>query len=186
MGQRVTLVIRLEVLLLQERQEVLGYSVGLRKQGCSRLCQDLIPRKVRHGFGDVGISDSRFGGRHIINSHVIFPNRIAQTVLLWQVLLYRLSGRAKFIIGKSYDGRPYEELEAAIGLFEKYLPLQCHFEEDTQFNEILQQVNQLTDEAYEYQEYFNPEEFVEGTENTSNSAFLPFCFDFVEQGGNRL
>lgn len=99
----------------------------------------------------------------------------------WQVLLYRLSGRARFTIGKSYDGRPYEELEAAIGLFEKYLPLHCHFEEDTQFSEILQQVNQLTDEAYEYQEYFNPEEFVEETENTSNSAFLPFCFDFVEQ-----
>ena len=95
----------------------------------------------------------------------------------WQVLLYRLSGQARFIMGKSYDGRPYEELETGIGLFEKYLPLHCHFEEESQFSEILQRINQLTDQAYEYQEYFNPEQFAEGTENTSNSPFLPFCFD---------
>jgi hypothetical protein len=47
----------------------------------------------------------------------------------WQVLLWRLTGK-DVVIGVACDGRQYEELATAIGLFAKYLPLNVPLQTD--------------------------------------------------------
>ncbi len=46
----------------------------------------------------------------------------------WQMLLWRLTGQRDIVISKLCDGRRYEELHGALGLFAKYLPVHCYFE----------------------------------------------------------
>ncbi|MEA5516374.1 non-ribosomal peptide synthetase [Nodularia sp. UHCC 0506] len=102
------------------------------------------------------------------------------TLLLacWQIMLSRLTGESKMIVGQAFDGRKYEELESAIGLFAKYLPLICDLKNELQISEVINQVNQLVKDAYKWQEYFDWEQL-----NFSNKSielgFLPFIFEFL-------
>src|SRR5919205_2453015 len=59
----------------------------------------------------------------------------------WEVLLWSLSGQTQILVGTATDGRNYEELETAIGLCARYLPVQCRLEDSSLFTEILQQLN---------------------------------------------
>jgi amino acid adenylation domain-containing protein len=72
----------------------------------------------------------------------------------WQVLLWRLTG-SDVMIGTGCDGRKYEELQGAMGPCSKCLPIGSHLTPDLRFSEVLQQVGQATQEAAEWQEYFN-------------------------------
>ena len=44
----------------------------------------------------------------------------------WQILLWRLTGQSDFVVGLACDGRTYEGLQEAVGLFGKTLPVPCH------------------------------------------------------------
>lgn len=92
----------------------------------------------------------------------------------WQVLLSRLTEQQDIIIGTAFDGRQYEELKRSLGLFTKYLPINCHFETHTKFSDILKQVDTSLLNASEWQEYFNYQE---------PTAFWPLAFEFAELPG---
>ncbi|MBW4592780.1 MAG: amino acid adenylation domain-containing protein [Brasilonema angustatum HA4187-MV1] len=98
----------------------------------------------------------------------------------WQILLLRLTGQSDFIIGIACDGRNYEELIEALGLFAKYLPLSCHLEEDYTFTTGLDQVNKSCDDIYEWQQSFAWELIAETQESEIKQPFFPFCFEFEE------
>ncbi len=103
-----------------------------------------------------------------------------ETFLLacWQVLLWRLTEQSGVAIATAYDGRQYEELEPAIGLFTKYLPLDCHLQENCKFSEILEQVTESHREIYKWQESFSWEQLVATNDPSKQAIFFPFCFDF--------
>ncbi|MGH7999038.1 MAG: amino acid adenylation domain-containing protein, partial [Brasilonema sp.] len=105
----------------------------------------------------------------------------ASVVLLtcWQVLLWRLTGNQDIIIGTAFDGRPYEELEQVLGLFAKYLPVTCHFENHYKFLEILGQVKEVINDVYEWQEYFT-EEIRKHIAHQPEISYLPFSFEYEE------
>lgn len=101
----------------------------------------------------------------------------------WQVLLWRLTGQPDVIVGAASDGRTYEELKGALGLFAKYLPLDSRLEENLRFSEHLKQTDESVREAYEWQEYFAWEQVgaaAGGGVATTESSYLPFAFDFAE------
>jgi amino acid adenylation domain-containing protein len=75
----------------------------------------------------------------------------------WQTLLWRLTGEANVLVSLRSDGRVYEEMREAVGLYEKWLPVQCPFARDFHFREILQQTDKAVKEVHEWQEYFSPE-----------------------------
>lgn len=103
----------------------------------------------------------------------------SKTVLFlttWLILLWRLTGNSKQIIGMGCNGRNYEDLVAALGLFAKYLPLICDLEESDRFNDILIKVTNYTTELTEWQESFS----WEANEQSLEQAFFPFCFEFQE------
>ncbi|MFQ4145497.1 amino acid adenylation domain-containing protein [Chlorogloeopsis sp. ULAP02] len=98
----------------------------------------------------------------------------------WQVLLMRLSGQSEIVIGMATDGRNYEELETALGLFAKYLPLQSYLTSTSIFSEVLQQNQERILEIYKWQDSFNWEQIKHNSQEI-NTLFFPFCFEFISQ-----
>ncbi len=97
----------------------------------------------------------------------------------WNILLWRLTGQDNLVIGVAADGRKYEELELALGLLSKYLPLFCQVNEETSLYQILEKNNNQLVNNSQYQEYFTWEQLAELPPNTPH--FFPFCFEFEEQ-----
>ncbi|HEV2765276.1 MAG TPA: condensation domain-containing protein, partial [Pyrinomonadaceae bacterium] len=95
----------------------------------------------------------------------------------WQILLARHGRQEEFHLGVGFDGRKYQELEEAVGLFARHLPVACRFEADEGLAELLARVSEATGEAYKWQESFTWEgvELPEGA-----TPFCPFGFDFDE------
>ncbi len=82
----------------------------------------------------------------------------AGTVLLsaWQSLMWRLTGAQTFKVGTVFDGRQFQELQDAVGLFEKTLPLDARFDGDFRFREVVDHVASATTQASDWQEQFEP------------------------------
>jgi amino acid adenylation domain-containing protein/non-ribosomal peptide synthase protein (TIGR01720 family) len=103
-----------------------------------------------------------------------------QVVLLacWQVLLWRLSNQPHLIVGTCYDGRKYEDLRDALGLFAKYLPVEANLNANLRFNQLVRQLEELTLAAYKRQEYFSWEQ-VMAADSGEAVDFFPFGFDYA-------
>src|SRR6185503_20546328 len=55
----------------------------------------------------------------------------------WRVLLWRLTEQSEIVIGTCFDGRNYQGLESAFGLFARYLPIPSAIEADLSFSQLL-------------------------------------------------
>jgi amino acid adenylation domain-containing protein len=77
------------------------------------------------------------------------------TVLLaaWQTLLWRLT-RQPILVGSVCDGRQYELLHDAFGLFARALPVSCPFTDGLRFDEVIAQIDGFQRETVEWQDYF--------------------------------
>ncbi|MBD2044454.1 amino acid adenylation domain-containing protein [Coleofasciculus sp. FACHB-64] len=94
----------------------------------------------------------------------------------WKTVLWRLTRQPDIIVSTAFNGRKYEELEPALGLFAKFLPLRTHLEDSLRFSEIVQQVQQSVNDANNWQEYFCQENI-----STATLSGFPFGFEFEEQ-----
>lgn len=92
----------------------------------------------------------------------------------WLILLTKITRKQELCIGFVGDGRKYAELDQALGLLSKYLPIACDLKAETKFSEILQQVHNSVNNACEWQEYFDWEETVK------TADFCPIAFEFAE------
>jgi amino acid adenylation domain-containing protein len=95
---------------------------------------------------------------------------------IWLILLWRLTNQKSLVIGTAYDGRQYEELANAIGLFAKYLPVNVPLQQNYCFSDVLQQVEKVTQQVSEWQDYFNAEEG-----DKSKQLLYEFGFSFNTQ-----
>ncbi|MBD1902831.1 amino acid adenylation domain-containing protein [Trichocoleus sp. DQ-A3] len=100
----------------------------------------------------------------------------AVLLAFWKTLLWRLTRQPDIIVSTAFSGRKYEELEPALGLFAKFLPLCTHLEDSLRFSEIVQQVQQSVNDANNWQEYFCQENI-----STATLSGFPFGFEFEEQ-----
>src|SRR5215213_9066391 len=94
----------------------------------------------------------------------------------WHLLCRRLTGESDVVIGTYFDGRTDEELQEALGLYEKYLPIGCHFEKDVTFAGCLREVHDAIDAAGEWQECFSWSNAIDQDEG----LFFPYCFAFTQ------
>ncbi|HET6977268.1 MAG TPA: amino acid adenylation domain-containing protein [Pyrinomonadaceae bacterium] len=106
----------------------------------------------------------------------------------WLCLLWRLTGEAEIIIQTCFNGRKYEDLHGALGLFSSHLPTRCHFEDDFTFGDIVRRVEQSRNETLAWMEYFTLEQMngrrangsaigFEYQEPTSRKSFGDLTFD---------
>src|SRR5262249_31420990 len=97
----------------------------------------------------------------------------------WQVLLWKLTAESNIIVGAAFDGRYYEELQDALGLFVKYLPLHCRLNSDDLFEVALRSAQRAWQEAALWQDYFAPEHLGYVFPQSSGPVFyVPLAFDF--------
>ncbi|HVR10233.1 MAG TPA: amino acid adenylation domain-containing protein, partial [Thermoanaerobaculia bacterium] len=93
----------------------------------------------------------------------------------WQVLLARLAGRARLVLGVACAGRGYEDLERALGLFTRYLPLECALDEQAAFGALLGKTRAAVSELEKWQDFFDWRSLPE-VDGGAGGRFLPFCF----------
>jgi amino acid adenylation domain-containing protein len=98
----------------------------------------------------------------------------------WQILLWRLTGESDFVVGLACDGRTYEGLQEALGLFAKTLPVQFRLEEQLRFSEVLERTNGSAREAVEWQEYFDFEQLPRLDAEIEPCRFFPVAFEFQD------
>jgi amino acid adenylation domain-containing protein len=132
-------------------------------QSLSRLVEPDQVRKVEALAQQVGTSVS-----------VVF-------LACWQILLWRLTGQTDILIGTAYDGRNYEELQGALGLFQRYLPISCHLEEHFTFDEVLKRLDEMTCEANTWQECFTWEQIAGPNGHCNVNSFFPYCFEYAPE-----
>ncbi|HAA31666.1 MAG TPA: non-ribosomal peptide synthetase, partial [Cyanobacteria bacterium UBA8553] len=101
-------------------------------------------------------------------------------VTCWQILLWKLIMQPDILVGIACNGRKYEGLDDALGLFLRYLPLQINLKENYHFIDVLKQVNELVQDILTWQEYFTWEQITTGNEQGNLPSFFPFCFEFEE------
>jgi amino acid adenylation domain-containing protein/non-ribosomal peptide synthase protein (TIGR01720 family) len=97
----------------------------------------------------------------------------------WRILLHRLAGGADFAIGVASDGRKYQELEEALGLFGRYLPIEAGLDPSRCFTDLLQDTAADFHEACKWQESLDWEE-MSGAEGGS-AVFCAACFEFEDR-----
>jgi amino acid adenylation domain-containing protein len=95
----------------------------------------------------------------------------------WQILLWRYTGLSEVEVGAAFDGRRAEEIEDALGLFAKYLPVTSHLEEGLQCRELLEDLDRSLQTAQEWQEYFSWEQIAGSPANAPGASYFPFCFE---------
>ncbi|HKV36211.1 MAG TPA: amino acid adenylation domain-containing protein [Pyrinomonadaceae bacterium] len=96
----------------------------------------------------------------------------------WQALLWRLTGHSDIVIGNVDDGRKYDELQGAIGLLARALPVSTHFA-DNSFAAIVQDVSCKVREAHDWLEYFTWEQSSEQDEAFLSAPFFSTAFEFI-------
>jgi amino acid adenylation domain-containing protein len=97
----------------------------------------------------------------------------------WYALLRRVTGAAEIVIATACEGRDYEELRGAVGLFTRYLPHRLEVPEGLPFVELAHRVDAGLREGFEWQDWLTWE-----SETGARDAFpgLPFGFDFADLG----
>jgi amino acid adenylation domain-containing protein len=70
----------------------------------------------------------------------------------FKVVLYRYSGQSDITVGSVVAGRQQHEVEGLIGFFINTLALRSHIREDINFAALLQEVKEMTLDAYEHQD----------------------------------
>ena len=98
----------------------------------------------------------------------------------WQALLWRLTAQSDIIVGKLFDGRKYDELEEAFGLFATRIPIVGNFAESSLFSDVLKQLTDATSDASAWQEYFNWEEDTDDS-SLSRQQAGSIGFDYEER-----
>jgi amino acid adenylation domain-containing protein len=92
----------------------------------------------------------------------------------WQTLLWRHAGQTEVVIGDLCPG--YKEVEKAVGLFAKLLPVGCRFAPNARFSEVLHRSAEAQRRAVEWQEYFawGPQ----AAERPAQEGFFAACFEY--------
>lgn len=98
----------------------------------------------------------------------------------YATLIGRLTTQSAIVLGCTLDGRKYEELESALGLFAKDVPLRVDVQPDLAFSTVLQQTKRAVTEAHQWQEGFSWAHFSESREATGPT--LPFTFEYIDLG----
>ncbi|MGP1384060.1 MAG: amino acid adenylation domain-containing protein [Thainema sp.] len=92
----------------------------------------------------------------------------------WQILLGRLSGKYELVVGTAFDGRHYDDLETAVGLLTRYLPIHISLKPEHSFNQAWQQVRAQLETVAQWQDYFT----WDGWQPNPEPSFFPFGFDY--------
>ncbi len=98
----------------------------------------------------------------------------------WHVLLWRLTGGAEVVVNCVFDGRKYEELRSAAGLFARSLPIHCSLDGENRFSQVISKIGEARRDAEGWQEYFTgqQEEETEADSDDEPESFYSYGFEY--------
>ncbi|BCL80820.1 non-ribosomal peptide synthetase [Ktedonobacteria bacterium brp13] len=96
----------------------------------------------------------------------------------WHLLLWRVTGERDAVIGVACDGRMYEELEMALGLYTRFVPLAIHSESSWSFEQVGRAVQESLDEALRWQPYFTWPAQQDDAPDRQSLPFFPVTFTY--------
>lgn len=99
----------------------------------------------------------------------------------WQILLWHLSGETDFAVGIYADGRKFQEMDTAIGLLGRYVPLQTVVLGNLRFRDFLKQVKDAADKAINSQEFFDWKQLKGLSGEQIQEPSLSFCFEHFKK-----
>jgi len=97
----------------------------------------------------------------------------------WRILVGRITARPDFVIGMLFDGRKYDDLQDAIGLFEKRLPVRCLVDERERFDDAMIRLSEAVSDAHKWQHCFAWDQTQEVQDE--GSLYFPVTFSFEER-----
>jgi amino acid adenylation domain-containing protein/FkbM family methyltransferase len=105
-----------------------------------------------------------------------------EAVLLagWLALLGRLAGAGRLTVCAALDGRSYQELETALGLFSRSLPITESLGEEMPFRDLVRKVHEQLEEAALWQDFFAWDEEPGEPAEDVPPLLLPFGFEMVK------
>ncbi|HEX7314157.1 MAG TPA: amino acid adenylation domain-containing protein [Pyrinomonadaceae bacterium] len=108
------------------------------------------------------------------------------TLLLgcFQLLLWRLTRETEIVTGVATSGRNYEELETALGLFARLLPIRSRLSDELPFDELLREIERQAREAQQWQEFFDwgpsgSADAAAGGGGEKTAPYISFNYEFV-------
>ena len=103
-----------------------------------------------------------------------------EAVLLgcWQVLLGRLSGRGRVVVGVSFDGRNYEELSGAVGLLARTLPVAADLSQELKFSRFVNQLSTNVASISKSQGYYDWDLISSNFDQTRDEKYWPYAFEY--------
>jgi amino acid adenylation domain-containing protein len=104
-----------------------------------------------------------------------------QLLACWAALLSRLHKSSSFVVGVAHDTEEFEELEGALGLFTKWLPVRCQVNSDSRFNDLLGGIDEFVEQSGEWKEYFDITQIAEALGVEPEKIYLPWSFEYHEQ-----
>jgi amino acid adenylation domain-containing protein len=101
------------------------------------------------------------------------------TILLaaWRILLWHL-GQTELVLGLGCDGRTYEELENAIGLFDTTLPFSTALDGSEMLPVLLKNLEDAVVDAYNSQEYFSWERMPQVGGEDPRRHYFPVAYNY--------
>lgn len=96
----------------------------------------------------------------------------------WHMLLWKLTGEAGVLVNCVFDGRKYEELRSAAGLFARSLPIHCSLDEENRCSQVISKIGEARREAEGWQEYFTPEQETEVASDDERESFYSYGFEY--------
>src|SRR5689334_3749852 len=96
----------------------------------------------------------------------------------WHMLLWRLTDHADVLVNCVFDGRKYEELRSAAGLFARSLPIHCSLGDENKFSQVISKISEARIEAEGWQEYFTLEQETEVDSDAEPESFYSYGFEY--------
>jgi amino acid adenylation domain-containing protein len=96
----------------------------------------------------------------------------------WQIMLWRLGDVSPFLVGVSCDGRIYEELADAMGLYTRFVPVSSSFEKERSFEQTAISTNRSLQETMKRQAYFTWETVQNKADGGPVPRFFPVSFEY--------
>ncbi|MGA9771254.1 MAG: amino acid adenylation domain-containing protein [Blastocatellia bacterium] len=97
-------------------------------------------------------------------------------LVCWLILQRQLTGEPDIVIGAQLDGRRYEQLEEALGLFAGYAPISGHIEDGCTIRDLIGTVSEQMKAARKWQEYL----FWQRAEEANSTPPFSIVFDCQE------
>jgi amino acid adenylation domain-containing protein len=95
----------------------------------------------------------------------------------WQVILWRLTSMAQLVIGVACNGRNYEELAEALGLYTRFVPFDTALEASWSFSRLLAFVEALLETTEKHQLGFSWPSALPQEDKFAEASFFPLVFE---------